>query len=735
MTGWRQRAGRLFRRSAPQTMTHLTLPDALAVPAAVVRLTERTGLSPEGQEENIVGIYGESPGRASLDRMCADMGVGIRIVEGDVQKLPTTAFPVIVIAHGGGAFIVTRAQDEKIRVEGASEAVTTTFDQLKPLITRTLLVPGLGEAASRNAAKNSPTGFFSKRLRSQPEDELLGWMGRILWQHHRTTVIHLLLAAVISNLFLLALPLFMMSVYDRVIPHTAYETLEALTIGIGIVFITDAALRFARLKFIDALGMSVSRRIQQFLYARVLHLPLANKPRSAASVQAIQNEVETLSLLFPEVTVGVLADGLFAVIVLGLIFSIGGSVVIGPILGMGIAVAIIWSSAKIAREDAAQSLALRGATNAQIGESIDALVAVKATGAERQLLDRFEKLTAMAAARTHAMRHRLRYATNGVAVLVQATIVATVILAVMRISAGQMSVGSMAAITILVGRAVSPVGNIADQVSRLRSAAHSVAGALDHLGDEEAQGGDPQKRQAMQIKGAFRLDGVSYTHPGASHPALEIPALTIAAGERVGIIGKNGSGKSTLLHLLPGLLEPTTGTLLVDDHDARQFGPAALRRCIGFMSQDTVLFGRTLYENICIGLDDVDQELLKRAVSLSGVDKIVAQHPDGFSLQVGPRGEFLSAGERQAVGLARLLVRSPSALVLDEPTSLLDQTAEAHIIKSLQSLPPTTTLVVSTHRLRLLEVVDRVIVLDRGKIIANGPKAVVLSSLGGRQAA
>ena len=315
--------------------------------------------------------------------------------------------------------------------------------------------------------------------------------------------------------------------------------------------------------------------------------------------------------------------------------------------------------------------------------------------------------------------------------------VATLCLGVIRIDAGLMTIGSLAAITILVGRAVTPIGQLVDQACRLWTLKDVLSATFEEVKEEEDRGGDAGGITARPFKGQFRFNTVSFVYETTDVKALSDVSLTIEPGEKIGLIGQNGSGKSTLLHLFPGLLTPQNGSILIDGYDARQYTPHFLRSHIGFMPQETVLFNQSLRDNICLGQEDMTEADFERAVTLSGVDRFARTHPAGYSMPVGPRGEFLSAGQRQAVGLARLLLRPRPVLVMDEPTSLLDHTAESQVIAGLKDYLADKTLIVSTHRLRLLELTGRVITLDGGRVVADGPKAEVLAALqgGGKRAA
>lgn len=735
MIGWVGAAWRTLRSkdtSAP-TAPKGPFPRAFALPAAIHRLAAQASLGSDTDGAALTEEYGPEPGRESLTMLGEALGTNLAVDKVEVANLRADQLPLIAVAKSGGAVLLRSRHGDQFVVEGEVDTHTVDLDAVDAALTGTVLAADLGEAAAEKLAP-AYQKWIAPIQDLAEKGAILRWLTRALWQQSRPAFTQLVAAAVISNLFLIALPLFIMSVYDRVIPHAAFESLQTLAMGIGIVLVADLGLRYAKLKFVDAIGLNISQRLQINLYRRLLRVQLSRKPRSASVITNVQTELETLCLLLPEFLCAVIADTLFVVVVLALIASMGGVVVLAPITGMLIVAAIIATGAIKARRGAQQAVMLRTAASTQVTETFDSLTTVKAVGAEHQLLKRFERLGELNAVKGHSTRQHLRFASNAAGVMVQATVVGTLCLGVMRIDAGLMTIGSLAAITILVGRAVMPVGQLVDQFCRLWTLKDVVSATFDLVTETEEQGGEADGGASRAFHGHIALRHASFRYESAQVDALKGVTLTIKPGEKIGIVGKNGSGKSTLLHLLPRLLLPTDGTMLIDDHDARQFSPHRLRQDIGFMPQETVLFNQSLKDNICLGSDQHTDEDFQRAVSLSGVDRFARAHPEGYSMQVGPRGEFLSAGERQAVGLARALLTPKKVLVMDEPTSLFDHTAEGQVIAALAKNLGDTALIVTTHRLRLLELVDRVITLDQGRIIADGPKNEVLASLTGQQA-
>ncbi len=706
-----------------------SIPAGLPLPAAMNRVARARGLGLDASDDALIAEFGDKPTPSSIAMLSEELGGAFRF---ERAKGAPSQTPAIAILRNGGALVVTAASDQGLTVEGANGAATFGFDELAPQLTGIYLAFGLTDQSPHKLVNQATVAPTAKDGENKPaRTGALSWLIAALWRRSRPEFLQLLAASLVINAFMVALPLYIMSVYDRVIPHTAFESLVTLTVGVGIVLIADLGLRFTRLKFSEVIGLKISRDLQMSLYRRLLFVKLARRPNHAAAITNIQNEVEAICLLTPDFLAAAVADTLLAISILTLIAYIGGGIVVAPIIGAALVVMTVFIGSWGARKQTEQAAMLKSAASAQVGETLDSLTGVKANAAEHALMARFENIADAAGLKGHLARQRARFSGHAAGVIVQGTVVATLFLGVTRIDAGLMSIGNLAATTILVGRAVMPVSHLVDQFCRLWTLKDVLNGAFAFVDEEEEKAGERDGGEGRPFAGAVSLRNVSYRHDSSGVMAVSDLSLDIAAGEKIGVVGKNGSGKSTLLHLIPQLYTPSDGAILIDGYDSRQYSARRLRLDIGFMPQETTLFNATIRENICLGVADVDEAAFEQAVRLSGVDRFVRRHPQGYSLTVGPRGEFLSAGERQAVGLARTLLRPRKMLLLDEPSSLMDHTAEAELIAALGPYLQDKTTLISTHRLKLLELVDRVIVLDQGRIAMDGPRDEILARLGG----
>jgi ATP-binding cassette subfamily C protein LapB len=560
---------------------------------------------------------------------------------------------------------------------------------------------------------------------------------RLVWRHLRKELgassgrlRQLAIASLLINLSGLLLPLFSMAVFDRIIPHSAMETLWALALGVTAALLLELALRNARLKLFDAVGQSTSQGLQGLAMSKLLHAPVSDLPaQSGAAVQPL-HELDQLAMLTPQLIVSLAVDVPFFVLLMILIGSIGGPVVIAPLVGMFLLVLLHALAHVMAHRSA---LAHGGLTRRLQQFAIDGVAAqerIRLTGSGPRMLACFEQT----ADETGYAAHRARYwhglAAQGSAVVTQLVIVITIVIGVFRIESAAMTIGALSACILLVNRSMMPISIATGMTFRLVQILQSSGALAGILNLKPEAGGDRSLSEAGEISGHLSLQQVNFRYPGETQTALSNVSFTMKPGERIGIIGKAGCGKSTLLRLIARLYEPDDGRLRLDHRDIRQFDPGLVRRAIAYMPQDAQLIDGTLDENLTLGLAAVDKAMFARIATVCGVHGFASRHPEGYSLQVGPGGRRLSGGERQCVSLARALMGSPKIVMLDEPTAALDNMLEAKIVADIAGIIGDSGLIVATHRLPALELVDRIIWIEDGRIIADGPKAELFQRLG-----
>ena len=537
------------------------------------------------------------------------------------------------------------------------------------------------------------------------------------------------LAAVLLNLFALASPLFIMNVYDRVVPNNAIETLWVLASGVLVVFGFDFLLKVLRGHFVDTAGRIADIKLASAVFAQVMGLQMAARPVSAGAFANDLREFESLRDFFTSASITALVDLPFLLLFIGVIWLIGGWLALVPAIAVPLVLAVglllqlpLNRSIRASLREAAQRHGI-------LVESISGLETIKSVGAESRAQGAWERVVAASAKSAGVSRFYAALATHITSLASNLVTVCIVILGVYQIGAGELTTGALIACSILAGRAMAPLAQVAGVLNRY----HQARAALDRLDTVMAlpveRPADRRFLHRPRIEGALELKHVTFTYPRQNLPALADVSFRIAPGERVGLVGRVGSGKTTVEKLLLGLYAPDSGAVLVDGTELRQMDPADLRRNIGCVPQDLFLFQGTLRENIALAAPHADDEAVLRAARIAGVEEFAARHPMGYDLVVGERGEALSGGQRQAVAIARALLLEPPILVLDEPTSFMDNAAESRFKARLAAELDGRTLVLITHRISLLTLVDRLIVLDAGRVVADGPREEVVKVL------
>ncbi len=547
-------------------------------------------------------------------------------------------------------------------------------------------------------------------------------------QRNRAIYAKVALAATVINLFGIVTSLFTMTVYDRVLPNNATSSLIALTIGLAIVVIFDFVLRTLRAYFADIAGARIDEEIGDTVFRRLLAIRMDVRSGSTGSLAAMMRELESLRDFFASMTLTALVDLPFILVTLAVIAIIGGPLVFVPMLMVPLVIIV-----SLLAQPALDRLSARAMQQAQLKqavlvEAIGGLETVKANNAAPLLNARWQAAMEKHSHISLSQRLVSTFAVN-VAVIANTISYAGVVVAGVGMIASQnLTMGGLIACSILAGRAVAPLGQIAQLMTRLtqaRTAYAQINGLLEHPPE-----GPAETAIAPRVTGQIELRKVSFRYPGQAEAALSDVSLRIRPGEKVAILGRMGSGKSTIARLIMGLYAPTDGLVLIDGTDMKQIDPAAYRARIGVALQESVLLSGSIRDNIILGRQSVDDAEMLRAAQVSGAHDFIGVMANGYDLVLADRGESLSGGQRQAIAMARALAGSPPLLVFDEPTSAMDVQTEARLIKRLAVELADRTLVLITHRPPMLRLVDRVIVMDGGRIVADGPRDEVLNKAG-----
>lgn len=538
---------------------------------------------------------------------------------------------------------------------------------------------------------------------------------------NRRTYLKVAVAAALINLFGVFTSLFSMIVYDRVVPNNALDSLTALTIGLLLVLSVDFVLKLLRAYFVDIAGADIDGKIGAAVFERLLAMRMELRQGSAGAMSGLVRELETLREFFASATIIAMIDVPFMLLTLLVIALIGKWLVLVFAVTIPLVLLAAWLTNPIVASMAARNLQEGLGKQAILVETIAGIETVKTAGAGAMLTERWRGAVSRHA--DSSLRQRL-VASIAITIAGSATTLsysAIVVAGVYMIASQQLTMGGLIACSLLSSRAISPIGQIAHLLTRL-SATRTAYAQLNAMIAQPVEGPSGTPLFPTALRGEIELRDVRFRYPGADQDALKGVSIKIAAGERVALVGPVGSGKSTIVRLLLGLYPAGDGLVMIDGTDIRQYDPAALRALIGSALQDNALFSGTVRDNIALGRRRADEDEVRRAATVSGTHGFLSAIPNGYDLRLADRGEGLSGGQRQSIVMARAIAGAPQIYVFDEPTSAMDGQTEAGMVARLASELEGRTLVLVTHRPSLLQLVDRVVVLDQGTIKADGPR-------------
>jgi ATP-binding cassette subfamily C protein LapB len=539
----------------------------------------------------------------------------------------------------------------------------------------------------------------------------------------------ILAAAALINVFALAMPIFTMNVYDRVVPNNAVETLWMLAGGLLLVLGVDYMIRLLRGHFVDLASSRIDLKLSALIMEKVLGMRLAARPASVGSFAANLRAFESVRDFIASATVTALIDLPVALLFLFVMLLISWPLVLFPVLGIiGVIIYsyIIQYKMRELSETTFRAAALRNAT---LIESLTALETIKANGAEGLMQAKWESSAAFLARTSASLRLLSSSAMNGTATIAQLVSLMMVIAGVYLINERWLTMGGLIACTMLAGRALGPLGQIVGLLMQFENAKTALAGLEQIMSTPGERTEEASFVHRPEIKGEIEFRNVTFKYPGHNQEVLRNVSFRIKPGERVVVLGRVGSGKTTLHKLMLGLYQPTEGAILLDGVDLRQLDPADLRRNVGYVEQDTLLFYGSLRENIALRAPYADDLAVVTAAEIGGLSAFANRHPEGYDMVIGERGASLSGGQRQGVAIARAVLLDPPVLLLDEPTSSMDYSSENNFKDSLRGFIENKTMVIVTHRQSLIDLAERMIVIDDGKVVSDGPRQKVIESL------
>lgn len=540
---------------------------------------------------------------------------------------------------------------------------------------------------------------------------------------------NVLLAALLANLFALSVPLFTMNVYDRVVPNHAVDTLWVLAAGLMLMLISDLLLRVMRSRFIDLASSRTDVKLSAFIMERVLGTRMEQRPASAGSFASNLRAFEAVRDFIGSATVVAFIDLPFALIFMLVIGWISWFMLIPLVIGAFIMLLYALAVQGRMHELAETTYRASAQRHATLVEALVGFETIKALAAESPIQRKWEKSAALLA-RVGAQLRLLSSSASSTSVFaLQFINLAIVIIGVYLIAEHELTIGGLIACTMLASRAMAPVGQVAGLLVQYHTASTALTSLNETMKREVERPADSSFISRGRLNGAIEFRDVSFSYPGQSAPSLRNLSLSVKPGEKVLILGRVGSGKSTLVKLMLGLYQPSAGAVLVDGIDLRQLDPAELRPQIGYMQQDVMLFYGSLRDNIALGAPLARDADIIKAAEIGGISGFVNQHPQGFDMLIGERGESLSGGQRQGVAIARAVINDPPIMLLDEPTSSMDHSSEDEVKRRLMQCAQDKTMVLISHRTSMLDMAERLIVMDAGRIVIDGPKEQVLTAL------
>jgi len=657
-------------------------------------------------------------------RAASRANLSARLMKRSLSKFNPLVLPSVLLLKDGQACILLKYLERRKKVQ--------------------IILPSTGKGVLELSVKDLKANYSGYALFARPiytfdartEDSVMArprnWFwGTLLksWSIYSEVIV----ASLLINLFALASPLFVMNVYDRVVPNHAIETLWVLAIGVAIVFGFDWIIRTLRGYFIDIAGKKTDILLGSMIFEQVLGSQRKAHPRSVGAFADNLREFETFREFFTSATLVTLIDLPFTLLFILVIWTLHHDLALIPIYAMPIVIVFSILIQFPLRQVIEQTFRASAQKQALLIEALSSMETLKATGAEGEMQRRWEQLIGQIAQSSLKSRLLSALSVNWALFVQQMTTIVVVVYGVYLIVEGQLSMGALIAATILTGRALAPLAPLANLLTRYH---HSLAAlrALNRIMKMPLERpADHQFLHRPQLKGDIEFKQVDFSYPEQLLPSLTKVSFQIQAGQRVGIIGRIGSGKSTIAKLLLGFYQPNSGSILLDGVDSRQIDSADLRRNIGYVPQDIELFYGTVKDNLVMGATYIEDSAVLHAAHLAGVDVFINRHPLGFDMPVGERGAGLSGGQRQAIVLARALLLNPPLLLLDEPTNSMDNSAEEQLKARLQPYLKNKTLLLVTHRMSLLSLVDRLIVMDGGQVVAMGPKEKIIQALASGQ--
>ncbi len=637
----------------------------------------------------------------------------------DLKQLPSYVLPVIVPLLDGRAVVLLSVSGDKAQVlmaETGMTEITMSMDELQRLSYGEMLV--VKAATQKSAQQLVPF-----------QGEALAWFWNTVWRY-KGFYIESMMAAVVANVLTLAAVFFAMNVYDRVVPTQAYTSLWTLAIGTTVAILLEFGTRWLKARLVDLAGRKADLSLNATLLREIMAIRLEHRPQSIGIFASSMRDFESLRDFMSSASMVMVVDMPFILLFLVLIGIIGGPIAWIPAAAVPLLVLVgLWAQRPLMRA-MRENMKESGDKQSVLVESLLNLEMLKAHNAEGYLQRRWENANLAATDSYKQIRSLTNLMLGLTATIQQLVTVGMVVYGVYLIGDNTLTLGGLIASVILAGRAISPLGSIMALAARYQQARSSLD-TLDAL-MKRPRDRDGSRRYVVpeKIAGSLRAEELEFAYPGEHQiPVIRKLSLTLDAGAHLALLGRIGSGKSTLLRLLAGLYTPLAGRVSIDGVDLQQIEPAELRSRLGYVGQEAQLFLGSLRDNLVLSDNWISDARVIEVLQKLDMYNVVASHPRGLDMPLTEAGGGLSGGQRQLLAIARMMLRDPALVFLDEPTSMMDQATEAKVIDVLGHWLKGRTLVLSTHRLQLLAWAERIALMEQGQILLEGPREEVLKKL------
>ncbi len=646
-------------------------------------------------------------------------GLAAILLDRELKNIPQAVLPAILLTRDGKA-VVLESVDKRL---GVAVLIDTDSRERCQVDLNTLEQVYTGHVFYLRKMHQ-----FDSRTPRIYGDKKQHWFWGVI-KSSRSIYRDVLLASFLINLFVLAQPLFVMNVYDRVVPNNAVETLWALAIGVLIVYLFDLVLKILRSYLVELAAKRSDVILSAQLLEKVLNLKMASRPNSTGAFASRLHDFDTLRNFITSSTILALVDLPFVALFLAFIWYLGGWLFLIPALLIPVGILLAYRAQHKLRPSVEKVIRGSARKNATLIENLVGIESVKTLGCEGQVQSNWEQSVGYVAQWSLNSRVTSNATMMSVQWLQHLAMVAMVAGGVYLIADQNLTLGGLIACVILNGRAMAPLGQIANLLISYDHAEATLK-SLDEVMKlpEEREAGKEYLHHPV-LKGDLQFDKISFRYPEQPVAAIQNLSATLKAGEKVAIIGRIGSGKSTLARLLLRLYDPNEGAIKADGFDLQQLDPADIRNNICYIAQDAQLFFGTVRDNITMGMESVEDADVVAAATNAGIIDFINAHPLGFNMPIGERGETLSGGQRSAIALSRAFLRSPPVVIMDEPTASMDQGTETQVKEKIRTHFAEKSLIIITHKTSMLDLVDRLIVMDKGQIVADGPKESVLQAL------